>query len=229
MSTTIRSALGEQTVQSQPIRTFTVPDASQDQFDPLPDNLPVFRGQAYQETPPQSSYNAPQPSRRSGMGSGSMGELKAQEEAMARARAAKFAPSRLSPAAKARIDALCGISRVERLVDIDGQQYGLNALKNRENREALLAASQFDGTIESPFEIRKQLLARSLFSVAGTDIDVFLGDSSLEARLDLVDELPELVCTKLFDEYNIMFSEIRDKYFPKTEEDVKEVLEDLKK
>lgn len=89
MSTTIRSALGEQTVQSQPIRTFTVPDASQDQFDPLPDNLPVFRGQAYQETPPQSSYNAPQPSRRSGMGSGSMGELKAQEEAMARARVAK--------------------------------------------------------------------------------------------------------------------------------------------
>jgi len=240
MPTTIKSGLGEQTLPSRPLRTTIVPSVEQrfgameeQSFEPLPDSLPAYNpapaNPNYPEAAPLGAYNALQSARRAGMGAGSLDDLKRQEEAIGRARAAKFAPSRLSLAAKNRIEILCGISRAEKTVEIDGQVYGLQTLKGKENREALLAASQFDGTIEEAFEVRKQLLARGLFSIAGTDIGVFLGDDSMEARLELMDELPELVLTKLFDEHNKLFNDTREKYFPKTEAEVKEVIEDLKK
>ena len=225
---TIKSALGEQNFPSQPMRTFEVPDASDGDYSPLPASLPAeyLPQPKYPNAEPVGAYNARQMANR---GSMSNEDVRRAEEAMKVAKQAKFAPSRLTPSAKKRIEMICGISRANRTVVIDGESYVLQTLKSRETREALLAASQFDGTIESPFEVRKQLLAHSLCSVAGTDIDLFLGDGSLEAKLDMVDELPETLLVKLMDEYNKLMEETQSKYFPKTEAAVAEVIDDLKK
>jgi hypothetical protein len=224
MPTVIKSEIGEQVIQTKPLRTFEVPDASEEQYEPLPATLP--RNPNYPNAEPIGGFNARQASMRAPM---SFDEVKRAEEAMKAAKQAKFAPTRLSMAAKARIDMLCGISRPVRECEVDGQKYVLKGLKTKENREALLAASAFDGTIESPFEVRKQLLARSLVSAGGADIDMLLGDGSMEARLELIDELPDEVATKLFDEYNKLCEETRAKYFPKTEAEAAEVISDLGK
>jgi hypothetical protein len=237
---TIKSDLGEQSFQGRPIRTFEVPDASNEEFAPLPGSLSqeyfpneglgapavLPRNQNYPNAEPVGAFNARQLASRQPM---TFEDVKRAEEAMKAAKTAKFAPSRLSAAAKKRIAIICGISRDNRSVVIDGETYVLQILKGHETRASYLAASAFDGTIESPFEIRKQLLARSLCSIAGTDIDLFLGDDSLESKLAMIDELPESLLVKLMDEYTKLTDEVQARYFPKSEAEVAEVIEDLKK
>jgi len=136
---------------------------------------------------------------------------------------------RLSPAAKRRIEALCGMSRGTREVDIDGNKFVLRTLRGKEQRQAIVEASKFDGTPHAAFEIRKQLLGRALVQVAGTDVELFLGDGSIEARLALIDELEEPTLLKLYSDYLDLAQETQNKYFVKTEAEAKEVIEELKK
>jgi hypothetical protein len=225
MATTIKSDIGEQVIQSRPLRTFEVPDLSDQVYEPLPAMTNEGLHTRYPDAAPVGAFNARQAASRNM----SFEDIKRSEEAMKAAKTAKFAPSRLSATAKKRIEMICGISRVNRSVVIDGETYTLQTLKSYETREALLAASQFDGSIESPFEIRRQLLAYALCSVAGTDVEMFLETNRLEARLDMLDELPEMLLVKLMDEYNKMMEEVQTKYFPKTEAAAAEVIEDLKK
>ena len=136
---------------------------------------------------------------------------------------------RLSDAARRRIEMLIGMTRGTRSFMLEGHQYALQTLKSGELREAILEAAKFDGTVESPFEIRKQLLARSLVQIAGVEVEQFLGSNSLEARLIFMDELDHYLLGRLYDEYLAMVQEARDKYAIKNETDAKEVVEDLKK
>lgn len=157
-------------------------------------------------------------------------ELAAFEQQVSDARRARITgKEKLSASAKQRIEMLCGISRGVRSVDIDGNKFILKTLKGKEQRAAIIAASEFDNSIQSPFEIRKQLLARAVTDIAGTDIELFLGDSSLDARLEFMEELDEHVLAKLFSEYLILVHETKSKYFMTSEKDAKEVSEDLKK
>jgi hypothetical protein len=96
-------------------------------------------------------------------------------------------------------------------------------------RDALMEASRFDGTIQSPFEIRRQLLARSITEIAGVSTEQFIGSADVEDKCAFVDELDESLLNRLYDEYLSLVKEAKDKYAVKTEEDVKEVIEDLKK
>ena len=57
---------------------------------------------------------------------------------------------------------------------IDDNEYVLKTLKGIEVRDSLIEAALYDGTIGLPFETRKQLLARSIMKVAGTDVELFL-------------------------------------------------------
>lgn len=149
-----------------------------------------------------------------------MGEVK---------RAKQTGRERLTASAKARIEALCGMSQGLREVSIDGNKYLLRTLKGKEHRAAIVAASEFDGSAHAAFEVRKQLLARAIAQVADYDVELFLGDDSVEARLEFVDELDEPVLIKLYSEYLDLAQSTQNKYFVKTEADAKEVMEDLKK
>lgn len=157
-------------------------------------------------------------------------EMSQKEKEIREARALKKSgKERLNEGAKRRIEMLVGMSRLNRTVELDGNTYILQTLRAKEMREVFVETAKFDRTVESPYEMRKQLVGRSLCSIAGYDIEQFLGADSVEARLAFVDELPESLLDKLFNEYQLLVKESTDKYSIKDEVDAKEVLEDLKK
>lgn len=136
---------------------------------------------------------------------------------------------RLNDGAKRRIEMLIGMTRGTRTATIENNVYTLQTLKSKELREAVVSASVFDGTVQSPFEIRKQLLARSITQVAGMDFGQFVGSAELDTKLAAIEEFDHYLLGRLYDEYLTMVQEARDKYAIKTEDDAKEVIEDLKK
>jgi hypothetical protein len=136
---------------------------------------------------------------------------------------------RLTDGAKRRIEMLLGMTRTVRNVQINENNFVLQTLKSKEMRDAITAASEFDNTVQSPFEIRRQFLSRSLVEVSGIPFDQFIGSNDLEARLAFIDELDDPLLNRLYDEYLSLVKEARDKYVIKTDEEAKEVVEDLKK
>ncbi len=92
-----------------------------------------------------------------------------------------------------------------------------------------MAAAEFDGTVQSPFEIRKQLLARSLIQIAGVDIAQFVGSNDLEARLAMIDEFDHDLLGALYGAYVEMTNESKSKFDIKTNQDAAEVIDSLKK
>lgn len=136
---------------------------------------------------------------------------------------------RLNDGAKRRIEMLVGMTRTSREVMLDGNSFILQTLKSKDMREALTTASEFDGTVHSPFEIRRQLLGRALVQIAGVEASQFVGSTNLEAKLNFIDEQIEAVLNRLYAEYLQMVNESNNKYAIVTETDAKEVVEDLKK
>lgn len=151
------------------------------------------------------------------------------KQAKAAQQAAKQGKERLNDGARRRIEMLVGMTQSAREVVIGENTFVLRTLRAKEMREAMMVASEFDGTIQSPFEIRRQLLGRSLKQVAGVDIEQFVGSSALEARMSFVDEQDDTLLNRLYEEYLTLVREAKDKYAIKTEEEAKEVITDLKK
>lgn len=243
----IKSDLGTQTFTSRSgMRTVEVPDeeeghthayeSSDDGFTmeainerlrargmpPIDENAyKAFQAQAMQAQAERPVRQNPMPQQQS------FSELEHQLSEAKRLKA--HGRQRLSDAAKKRIELLCGIAKNSREFEMDGNSYVVRTLKNKEFREALMAASVFDGTVELPFETRKQILARALVQVAGTDIELFLGDSSLEAKLEFIDECDDRMLNKFYNEYLLLVEEVNKKYALNTEADAKEVAADIKK
>jgi hypothetical protein len=219
------------------MRSYTVPDAGAPTPQPEPENPAgldfgavnasmVERGLPPLDPETISAWNTQQMAKRTQ----SPQDLEQLEKQISQARKDKvMGVQRLSQVAKQRIEMLCGISRGIREVDLDGRIFVLRTLKGKEQRLAIMAAAEYDGTIQSPFEIRRQLLARAIDRVDGTDFDLFLNDTSMEARLDAVEELEEAMLIKLYDEYLSLVRETQDRYFPKNEVEAKEVVADLGK
>lgn len=136
---------------------------------------------------------------------------------------------RLSEGARRRLELLIGMSRLTRECIVDGNMYKLQSLSSKELRQATLGASEFDGTVELSFELRKQLLARSLTMVAGVEIEQFLNSDSIDVKLGFIEELDHALLLRIYKEYVILANEIEEKYTLKTETEAKGALEDLKK
>lgn len=136
---------------------------------------------------------------------------------------------RLSDGAKRRIEMLVGMTRLSRDIDIEGQQYRIQTLSSRELRDAITATAEFDGSVEFIFENRKQILARAIVILAGVDINQFLNSYELQDKLDFIELMDHALLLRLFTEYSSLSQEAQNKYSLKTDVEVKEVLEDLKK
>jgi len=136
---------------------------------------------------------------------------------------------RLSDSAKKRIEILLGMTRTTHTADVGGNEFVFQSLKSKEMREAIVAAAEFDNSVQFPFEIRKQLLARSIVSIAGVNFSQFIGSDTLEAKLFFIEELDEALLNRLYDEYLKLAKEAREKFTIKTSEEAKVVIEDLKK
>ncbi len=222
------SPLGSKQVSGTVMKEFNVPDES-GFSPPMPqqvrqrhNDIPVFdendmRDFESRMSPPPRNVQ--------------MREISEGERQILEAKKAKReGKERLSDGAKRRIEILLGMTRLTKDIDIGGNLYRIRTLTSRELREALLATSAFEGNaIGYVFESRKQVLGRSLMVVAGVEINQFVGSNYLEDHLEFIEDMDHSVLIRLYNEYNALAQEAQDKYSPKTEEEVKEVLEDLKK
>lgn len=228
----IDSPLGSKQFSVQPMREFDVPDETEHEYrtEEHQNMSPVMRRRGpstHGPQPPVDLDAAMAFQNRMQMEQEDPAEMERQiREARDAKRTGK---ERLNDGAKRRIEMLVGMSRGTREVILDGNAYVLQTLKSKDMREALMAASEFDGSIQSPFEIRKQLLARSLIQVAGIEMSQFVGSASVDAKLNFIDEQVEAVLNRLYSEYLELVRESNDRYAIKTVEDASEVVEDLKK
>lgn len=190
-------------------------------------SMPISNGSV-----PSDEVNLPpqRPQQRfGGIGNYEVQDLNRSEMEIREIRELQRGRGRLNEGARRRIEILLGMVRDTREVDLPSGKYVLQTLRSQELREAIMATEPFDGTVQGPFEIRRQLLARSVIQVASAEIEQFLGTNDLEAKLEMIDLLPESLLSRLHNEYNLMVAAARDKYAIKSEEDAKQVLEDLKK
>lgn len=152
------------------------------------------------------------------------------EREIKEARRAKITgKERLNEGAKKRLEILLNMTRVSHTANIDGNTFTFQPIPSKFMREAIMAASEYDGTVQSPFEIRRQFLARSIVQIADVDFEQFVGSNSLESKLALLDELDESILNRLYHEYLEMMKKSKEKYSIKTESDAKGVIDDLKK
>lgn len=221
------SPLGSKKIAGNPMREFDVPDETE--------MVPVMRqrGPSLHGPQPPVDINEAMAFRQRMMDSMAAEESDDSADFEKEVRAAREAKrtgvTRLNEGAKRRIEMLVGMTRTTREVDVDGNKFVFQTLRSKEMREAIMAASEFDNTVQSPFETRRQLLARSLVQIASVDVAQFVGSDSLEAKLLLIDDLDEALLDRLFKEYLTLAAESRSKFAIKTAEDVKELAEDLKK
>ena len=136
---------------------------------------------------------------------------------------------RLSTGAKKRIEMLIGITRNIRQITIDGTTFTLQTLLSKEMREAISLSAEFDGNVESPFEIRTQFLARSISQIDNISIEQFIGSNQIEDKLAFIGELDDIFLNRLYEEYLILTKEAKQKYSISTKSEAEEVSEDLKK
>jgi hypothetical protein len=224
------SPIGSKQFQGQPMREIAISDESG--YAPPPGPMPrQVRPPVHDQGPPmfdeasmrefQEQMNGPMPPVRE------MSSL--EKDILAAKKAKKEGRERLSEGAKRRIEMLIGMSQMTREFDVNGTSFVLRTLSNSESRDVLVSSIKFDGTIEFSFEHARQTLARSLIQIAETDINQFLSSSELETKLVFMEELPQPLFTRLFNEYAALEKESKEKFAIKTDADVKEVVEDLKK
>jgi hypothetical protein len=227
-----KSPLGSKQFAGQPMREFDVPDETEQQYPDMNVAMrqrgPAMHGTQPQMPPDMDAINAFQ--NRLGGGDESYEDsAQIEREIRAAKEARRTGRERVNEGAKRRIEMLVGMIRTTRQVELDGNLYVLQTLRSKEIRESIMAAANFDGSVQFPFEMRKQYLARSLIHVAGVDIEQFVGSNSLEAKLDLIDDLPEAILLRLYQEYSILVTESTEKYAIKSDAEAQEVAEDLKK
>jgi hypothetical protein len=136
---------------------------------------------------------------------------------------------RISDVAKRRIEMLLGITKLIRKVDINGNEFILRTLKSKETRNIFMQAAEFTTNMQVAFEVRRQTLAYSIIGISGVTIEEFLDSDDFNTKLAFVDELDESLSRKLYNEWEILNKESKDKYELSSEEDAKEVVQDLKK
>jgi len=205
----------------QKLRTFEVTDPTQDdEQDPF---SPEARYQAAMRAEQQRNYSQqPQSPQQDDV------LLEKQIEEARRNKVKGINP--LSEGAKKRIEHLTGLGRSTVDVDIEGVLFTLSTLKSKEIREAINACSKLNtNNLDIKLELRRQQLARSIKFIDNAEFSLVIGSDNLFDKLNFVEELDESIVQRLDEEYEKLAKSVRDKYALKTEEDIKEVAEDLKK
>jgi len=155
------------------------------------------------------------------------------EEQIRLAKLARQGKDRLSPERVKRAEFLAGFGSLTRDVDIDNVKFTLRTLKSKEFKHLFKFARELtNGTIseiEMNIAIRNETLLFAIQSVNDEPFEDVLGASSLEELRDKIEDIQEEILGRLFVEYQKLSDESKEKYALKSDEDVKEVLEDLKK
>ena len=204
------SPIGRKKITGQAMREFDVPDESEQSSQVRFRENPA----SYEAVPKQMNVSSDEELER---------EIQYAREVKRTGR------EKLNDGAKRRIEMLIGMTQTTRQFSIGDNVFILRSLKSKEMKDALLAVSEFDGTIQAPYEMRRQILSRSLTHVANVEIDQFIGSNTLESKMSFIDELDESLLGRIYDEYVLLSKESRDKFAIKNDQDAEEVVENLKK
>lgn len=201
------SPLGKKRILNQGRKVFNVPDESQEQEDEYfipPTALPNMKpGVEVELTPTQF------------------------QEMQQRRTSFKNTQGKASGEARQRIELLTNIGRLTKEVEIEGHKFTLQSLKSKEMRETIKAVSQANDGADSIFEMRAQILARSIIKIDGHSVEIVLGDDSFEEKLNFIDDSEETIVNQLYAAYTEMTKKIDLNV--KNAVDAKEIAEEIKK
>ena len=204
------SPIGRKNFSGQGMRDFSVTDESQP-----PQHR--FREDAFPDEMPSRQVNS------------IPNDADFEREVQYAREAKRSGKERLNEGAKRRIEMLIGMTQTTRQFSVENNNFILRSLKSKEMKESLLAVAEYDGTIQAPYEMRKQILARSLTHVADVEIEQFIGSNTLESKMLFLDELDESLLTRLYDEYLLLTKTTKEKFAIKNDKDAEEVVENIKK
>lgn len=153
----------------------------------------------------------------------------AEREELQRYRQSNKGAEKLNDHAKKRIEILADIGRLTKDVPIEGIVFSLRTLKSKEARDATMSVFTCANDADAAFEIRRQTLARAIYQIDGQDIELALGGRDFDLKLELIDSMEETIVNKLWNEFNELRQEVKVKFGLETEEQVKGVVEDIKK
>lgn len=133
----------------------------------------------------------------------------------------------INPASKSRIEHLIGLFVSRKDVKIAGETFRIRTLKSRESAEAINETCKKDHQFQFAFhaELKVQTLARSIESISGIDFSTIVGSSDIEDKIRFIEELDDVVTSMLHKEYTALLK----KFEIKTDEDLSEVISDIKK
>jgi hypothetical protein len=148
----------------------------------------------------------------------------------------------VSDSAKRRIELLVGIgrSKVDVPVETDNGKttYSLRTLKSREVKKVLHLATELSDNKTSQLEgvliLRERVLAYSLYAIDGVDVDIMLNivgneHERIAARAAFLEEQDDSFIGHIYEHYEKLTKNNTAKYSVKTEEEAKEVAEQMTK
>jgi hypothetical protein len=145
-------------------------------------------------------------------------EVYAQEEAV-------------TPEMKKRVEFLAGIGRLTDTFEVDGVKFSIQTLKSKgfQSLASIVRVLSDLPPSDFIFELRKETLARAVSKINDVSLSNVVGSESIEKKVAFFHELDENLIAHINDKYQILIKSGGDKYGIKTEEDVKEVAEAVKK
>lgn len=145
--------------------------------------------------------------------------------------------NKISRGGRSRVEYLLGIGRIKATDEIDGVKFELQSLKEKEVAQVWdnVVAFKEETNLKFQFELRIETLARALLSIDGMHIDMVLAldkndEDYVDNKIAFLREMDENVVDRLYSFYQRNIVDVgKKKYAIKTEEDVKEVLDAVKK
>ena len=152
-----------------------------------------------------------------------------EELRLARQEKSRGRESPISQPVKTRIEFLADIGKMTRDVKIGENTFTLRTLKSRESREVYLFIMSANNKIDEAYNIKYYTLAYSLTKIDGQPLEFMVPIKIFEDRIKALEGMEDSLTDKLYQEYSALKTSSEEAYNLKTDEDVKEVSEALKK
>lgn len=136
---------------------------------------------------------------------------------------------RITPSSKERMEILLNLGRFTKEVEVDGITFSLRSLNSKEVQVITRMGETIANRIDAYFSSRNNVLSRSIYAIGGASLEDVLGTSDSTTVLKWLDDMDDTILEYLHNEYLEMVKKNRKRFEVKTDEQVKEVVEELKK
>lgn len=151
-----------------------------------------------------------------------------EEEQLRQARREKMNPP-INPQAKTRVEMLADIGKLTKEVPINDHTFTLRTLKSREQKAVYLSLVDATNRVDEAYNLKLYSLAHSLSHIDGQSVEMMVGKKTLQEKLSILEELEESTTDRLWTAFQELKASSESQFAVKTDEDVQEVREALKK